>query len=92
MPKKRPARARSRRGRLSQPRVTRAEFNRLVRRLDTMERHVSDLRAIAVSWIRQVAPRAGTATLLELPPLTDGMVAEDAGGSAEAPASRQASE
>ena len=54
------------RGRMKQMRITRAEINALVRRLDTVERQVSDLRAIAVGWIRQTARAADRSGLQSL--------------------------
>jgi hypothetical protein len=40
------------RSRMRQPPVTRKEMNAVVRRLDAVERRVEDLRAIAISLLR----------------------------------------
>jgi hypothetical protein len=59
---------RRRRGRLPSRRVTRAEIDRLTRRLDAAERRVDDLRLLSVSLVRQIGrlsaatPPGGDAT------------------------------
>jgi hypothetical protein len=59
---------RRRRGRLPSRRVTRAEIDRLTRRLAAAERRVDDLRLLSVSLVRQIirlsaaTPPGGDAT------------------------------